>query len=411
MLRYQQNVSRWLCGIGLVLLLGSYATPSPKNKFQQDRQVLMKKIDMINTILAQTESKKKANTGQLNALRKKASTNHAVIHSLSKEVKRTNQKIHDRQQQINNLQNELLQLKKEYSHMLFLGTKSMRDINLLVFIFSADSFQELLQRLRTTEQYIKIRKRHFKEIQQVNARLKGQLMNLEKQVGRKHTLLSEKKQEQEKLATLRQRRQQVIQDLEQERGRLLKELTRQREAVGHLDKLISDLIKKEIEAASAHSAKPIMPPLSAAAKALAAAFMRQRSKLPWPVKAGFISNKFGTSPHPILKNIQIENLGIDIQTQEKAEVLAIFKGTVKTISFVPGMHRVIIIQHGNCHTVYAKLESVIVKAGQEVEAGTPLGVIYTDPDGVSTLQFQIWQDGQKVNPATWLAKEPHYSGP
>ena len=392
--------------IGLILLCCSYAPSSKKIQFQKDRQTLLEKVNMINKILEQTESKKKVNVGQLGALRKKIATNHALIHSLSKEVGHVNQLLYKQQQQINELQTELLQLKKEYARILFLGSKSMHGITTLVFIFSADSFQKFLQRIRATRQYVKIRKSHFESIQKLSATLETQRMALERKVKRKHTLLADRRKEQEKLNILQTKKKQIVQALEQEKSRLFKELKKQNAAVKNLDKLISDLVKQEMKAHKVVATEVVLPLLSADAKELANQFTQQRGKLPWPVKTGFISNKFGIRNHPVFKNVQIENLGIDIQTQEGSVVQAIFKGIVKTISTVPGMNRIVIVQHGNYHTVYAKLSTVTVKVGQAVQIGDPLGTIYTDPNGVSTLQFQIWQDANKLNPAIWLSKEP-----
>lgn len=400
-----------------LLQISTYASPTNRLKFEEDRKLLLEKIKTINQILLQTESKKKTSTGQLTALNKKIETNNLLIRSLSKELNLINNQLNQQTQKLATLQEELIQLKKEYARILFLGAKSMRNINTLVFIFSADSFQTFLQRLRSTKQYAKIRKTHFEEIKKVEMRLRSQRIELEKQIRRKKLLLQERQKEQHQFHALKQKQSQVILDLEQQHGKLVKELNQQKEAIKYLDKLISDIVKKELitekppitednqPATNKPSSKPSIV-LSASAKELAAQFTQSRGKLPWPVKDGFISNKFGIRMHPVFRNVQIENLGIDIQTQEKATVHAIFAGIIKTISFVPGMNQIVIIQHGDYHTVYAKLSSVKVKVGQHIQAQEPIGVIYTDKNGVSELQLQIWKGVQKLNPATWLAKQP-----
>ncbi|MHB9147014.1 MAG: murein hydrolase activator EnvC family protein [Candidatus Amoebophilus sp.] len=392
------------------------AAPASKVKFEQERKALLEKIKTINRILAQTESKRKTNTGQLTALNKKIETNNLIINSLTQEIKSINQQLNRHLQKINTLQKELMQLKDEYAKILFLGAKSMHDINILVFIFSANSFHTLLQRLRVTKQYAKIRRTHFQDIKKVDLQLRSQRIELEKQIRRKKLLLQTRQREHQEFQALKQQQSKIIIGLEQQHGKLVKELNQQNAAIKHLDKLISDIVKKELLAKKtptveqpANSSSDISTykqVLSASAKALAAQFTQNRSKLPWPVKTGFISNKFGIRMHPVLPNVQVENLGIDIQTQEKATVHAIFTGVVKTISFVPGMNQVIIIQHGDYHTVYAKLASVNVKVGQQVQTQEPIGIIYTDKNGVSELQLQIWKGIQKLNPAVWLTKQP-----
>jgi murein hydrolase activator len=409
----------------LILLLGVVsigATSPDKGQFEEERKDLLQRIKTINQILKQTTSKKKVNTGQLTALNKKIETNNLLIGSLTQEVKSINRQLDQQTKKIQTLQTELVQLKKEYSHILFWGSKSMRHINTLVFIFSADTFQALLQRLRATKQYVKIRREHFEEIKKVDLQLQIQRKGLEEKVRRKKSVLDQRQTEQVKLQGSKQKQYQIISKLEQQRGELVKELRKQNEAIKHLDKLISDIVKKEIAAAAAakeaanksaaasssssYADTPRQMELSPAAKVLSQQFAQYQGKMPWPVKNGFISNKFGRRSHAVFKNVQIENLGIDIQTEERATVYAIFTGVVKTISFVPGMNQVVIIQHGNYHTVYAKLGAVHIKAGQEVQMGEPIGIVYTDKNGISELQLQIWKALQKLNPALWLSKQP-----
>jgi murein DD-endopeptidase MepM/ murein hydrolase activator NlpD len=124
------------------------------------------------------------------------------------------------------------------------------------------------------------------------------------------------------------------------------------------------------------------------------------------VASGFISSHFGTHPHPIYKRLSITNYGVDIQTSSNEEVRAVFDGVVKVVAFLPGdMKYFVLIQHGEYFTVYAKLKDVSVKQGQRVKANDTIGVVNTNNDDVSELQFQVWQDTKKLNPENWLLKK------
>jgi septal ring factor EnvC (AmiA/AmiB activator) len=67
------------------------------------------------------------------------------------------------------------------------------------------------------------------------------------------------------------------------------------------------------------------------------------------------------------------------------------------------MRYVVLVQHGDYFTVYAKLREVYVKKGQLIATGDSIGTVNTDSNGVSELQFQVWRNNQKLNPAEWLA--------
>ncbi|WP_461140257.1 murein hydrolase activator EnvC family protein [Spirosoma pomorum] len=139
--------------------------------------------------------------------------------------------------------------------------------------------------------------------------------------------------------------------------------------------------------------------------ALASSFTASRAHLPWPVSKGFIADRFGRKPHPVLKGIYVENQGVDIQTNAGENVRAVYDGIVQDVTSMPGMNNVIAIQHGDYFTVYAKLRSVSVQTGQRVKARETIGTVATDKNGVSEIQFQIWKAFTKLNPESWL--QPH----
>jgi septal ring factor EnvC (AmiA/AmiB activator) len=98
----------------------------------------------------------------------------------------------------------------------------------------------------------------------------------------------------------------------------------------------------------------------------------------------------------------IDNNGVNIQTNQGEEVRAVYDGEVGTVASIPGLNKIVFIKHGDYTTVYAKLAKVTVKAGQTVKANQVLGEVYTDKNGTSELQFQIWQNDKKLNPQVWL---------
>lgn len=142
--------------------------------------------------------------------------------------------------------------------------------------------------------------------------------------------------------------------------------------------------------------------LTPEAKALSGSFAGNKGKLPWPVLKGSIAQHFGKQAHPVLKGVYVDNLGVDIQTVKDENVRAAFQGKVITVAEVPGMNKVVMIQHGEYFTVYAKMKTVTVKVGEEVASKQTIGTVYTDKDEVTQLQFQIWENNIKHDPEDWL---------
>jgi septal ring factor EnvC (AmiA/AmiB activator) len=135
---------------------------------------------------------------------------------------------------------------------------------------------------------------------------------------------------------------------------------------------------------------------------LSSSFSGNRGRLPWPVSRGFISQHFGRHPHPVLKNVTVENRGVDIQTAAGESVRACFDGKVQTVTNIAGMNTIVMIQHGDFFTVYAKLRSVNVSVGQRVSARDVIGTVATDAEGTSEVQFQVWHNSSNLNPESWL---------
>jgi murein DD-endopeptidase MepM/ murein hydrolase activator NlpD len=122
----------------------------------------------------------------------------------------------------------------------------------------------------------------------------------------------------------------------------------------------------------------------------------------WPVASGFISSKFGQ--HQVYKQVKLENSGVEIQTKENELVRSVFDGEVRRVFFMPGMNNVVMIQHGQYFTVYARLKDVSVQAQQKVKSKEAIGTVFTNKEGVSELHFEIWKNDKKLDPEQWLYK-------
>lgn len=140
------------------------------------------------------------------------------------------------------------------------------------------------------------------------------------------------------------------------------------------------------------------------AAALSSSFESNRGKLPWPVEKGFISDPFGTHRHPVAEKVMIENNGVDITTSANANARAVFEGTVSKVFYIPGMEWNVLVNHGRYYTLYSRLANVTVKNDQQVRTKQVIGTVGTNEEGISVMNFQVWKDGSKMDPAGWIAR-------
>jgi septal ring factor EnvC (AmiA/AmiB activator) len=131
-------------------------------------------------------------------------------------------------------------------------------------------------------------------------------------------------------------------------------------------------------------------------------FADNKGRIGFPVEKGTVTHRFGRQPHPIFKNIVEENIGIKIAVSPGTKARCVFPGVVSSIQSINGS-RTVVVKHGSYFTVYSNLANTLVKANQQVSAGTLIGEVGSDFDESITLDFQIWNGTNPVDPLGWVS--------
>lgn len=377
----------------LVLINSPLKSQQTRIELENERQKNLIKISEAEKILKETEKSKNVTTGKLNVINKQINNRVSYISNLKKEIKFQNNEILDLSGVIYSLTNDLKILKNEYSEMIYYSYKSRSSLDKLGYVFSSNSYNQMFRRLGYIVQYTNSRKKQIQEIEIVTNELDNQKNNLIHEKKIQNKLLSDEVTENNKLQKLKRNQKKTISDLGKKERRIKKELKERRISLEQLDNLIKEVIRSESEKLSGVDLDLIK---------LSESFETNIGKLIWPVSSGFISNKFGVHPHPVIKNVKVKNDGIDIQTSKGSKVYSVFSGKVSTVAFIPGMNNVIIINHGEYYTLYAKLKNLVVEKGDIITIGQNIADIVTNSDGVSELQFQVWKNNIKLNPEKWI---------
>ena len=289
-------------------------------------------------------------------------------------------------------------MNNEYSEMIYYSYKSRSSLDKLSYIFSSQNYNQMFRRLNYIFQYSNIRRNQIIEIENVKDELSDQEQNLVNIKIKKDDLLKDELSENNKLQKLKNRQKKTISDLNKKQNRIRKEINERKIALNKLDELIRNIIRREKELTSSTDENINLLELTEG-------FESRIGKLEWPVRSGFISNKFGEHPHPVIKNIKVKNDGIDIQTNKSSKVYSVFSGKVSTVAFIPGMNNVVIINHGEYYTLYAKLKNLNVVKGDNISSGDLIAELVTNADGITELQFQVWKNNIKLNPEKWIMKK------
>ena len=383
-MKFQYNHITFFLFCLSIILSTTTLSHAQKNKSQLEREKkeIIKKIKETSKILEGTKIKKKASIGQLYALKQQIKDRRSLINSISDEINFLEDEISENQEIIIALASDLQKLKEEYAAMIYAAYKARNSYDKLTFIFSAKTFNQLIMRLKYFEQYSEARKTQVQQIEKVKEALSVEKNGLTKKKKEKGSLLRIQMIEAQNLITLKSEKNEVVKKLIGREKELIRKLENRNKALLKLEKLIADIVKKAMKKSS--SGKLMLTP---EAVMLSSSFEGNKTRLIWPVNHGFISRKFGRQQHPVLKKVIIDNLGVDIQTNNGESVRAVFKGKVSAVASVPGMNLTVMIQHGEYFTVYARLKNVKVKTGQAVNTRDLLGEVYTDKDGISEIQF------------------------
>lgn len=390
--------------IFFVLSFSVHAQKS-KTQLQREKQRNLEKIKETERILDETGEQKKNSLGELNALNQRILQQESLIKSVQGEVSLLDYDISENNQIIDALERDLKKLKEEYAAMLFAAQKASGKVDKLTFLFSAQSFDQMMMRLKYMEQYGKARQDQAVAIEKVQGILKEQVRVTQVKRSEKNALLNEELKENQQLTNLKQKQRTLVRNLEKQEKQLRKDLETTRKAVAELEDLIAKIIKEEMEKAAREARERERNKsgreVSEAAIALSASFADNKNKFPWPV-SGFVSQGFGRQAHPVLKGIIIQNDGVNIQTRNNEEVHVLFNGQVSAVSPTPGLGMTIIVKHGDFFTVYTGVKDIAVKQGQTVSTNQVLGKVQSNADGISELRFQIRKNFDALNPQEWL---------
>ena len=390
-------------------------------KLEAEKKENIQKINELNQIIEKTGQKKEASVGKLNALGERITKQSKQINLLSENQELLDMEVSELNKVTGELSGNLEQLKEEYAKMIYSSAKVSNKYNQLSFLFSSNNFNQLVRRYKYLKQYSEARAKQAVLIEKVRADLMSEQVKILQKKQEQANILKEKITETQNLELLKGKQSNVVAQLNIKEKQLRQQLEDNKKAVERLENMIAKIVEREIrksrqreqqrlqrENKIATTPKNDKQPkasvieMSPEEQKVATSFSALRGRMPWPVKSGFISDRFGVHSHPILRGVKLNNNGVDIQTNAGNTVSVVYDGIVQTVVNIQGVNTMVAVQHGDYFTVYSKLSNVVVREGQQILAGQKIGVVATDGDGTSEINFQVWRNEVKQNPESWL---------
>ena len=352
------------------------------NSFGQSKKLIkvQKELKKARNLLASLNKTSEVTYLKFQVLDKQIKLQKNLLQNIKTEIDSLDKLILTNTKKRNDLEETIKSLKKEYEELIFYAYKTRNARDKTMYILSAKTFNQAYRRFVYLQYLTEYLEQTTTDLKQKSDSLSLLNDDLFLQKNEKLELKEKQTDELLKLNYSKKILNNIIENLSSKKEQLIKEIRKKQKITVALRKLIKNV--------SANS--------SSVKTKLSRNFEKNKGRLPYPAK-GIISSSFGKHRHAVLKNVQINNDGIDIATEQGQDAKAVFKGEVVQVLKIPGANKAIIIKHGQYYSVYSNLEEVYVKKGDKVSTGEAVG----KPDA-RMLNFQIWFKNNKLNPQKWL---------
>ena len=398
-----------LLGIGLVIL-ASTQMQAQKNQAQLEerRQALQKEIDQINNLVVKGRTEQKSILAQIEELDLKLKVRQDLIEVTNDQINWLTRQIANNQAEITRLRKELLKRKEDYAEMIVRSFKARNEKSKLMFVLSAENFQQAYLRLRYIKQYAEYQKEQADLIAKQTEDLQVKTRALLVQKADKDKLIKANREAKRIIELDRETTAVLMAEIKRSLTTYEQQISQKQQESNAIDREIANLIRLAREKSNTAAGKSTTSKtfaLTPEDKALAANFAANNGKLPWPVEKGVVVLRFGKQAHPVVKTAIIDSQGVRIATPENENVRAVFQGEVYAIMAPKYGNTTVMIQHGNYFTIYRNLTEISVKKGDKVRAKQIIGkVLKNKSNGESVLNFSVFKDTEPQNPANWIYK-------
>jgi len=424
--------------LAVCLGLPSLAQTNQKiEDLKSQRGQLQEQIKRSESLLLSTQKDVKSQLGDLALINSQLEERRKYIRAMELEMSALDADILKQEKQLKQLQADLKQKQQKYAQSVRYLRKNRSIEEKLMFIFSAEDLNQMYRRLRYVTQYADYQRLQGNQLKQKHAEVETKRKQLLATREEKTLLLAQREEERSQIETKEKQQRALVSQLQKRQRNLQAELKKQRQQSQRLNAQIDKLIEQEIAAAKRRAAEEERKRKAAAQKAaagkkkgedksasstkkggkevpmmaeytgdrqLSGVFEKNKGRLPMPITGSYaIVSRFGQYAVAGLKNVKLDNKGIDIKGQKGAQARSIFDGEVSAV-FQFGGYTNVLVRHGSYISVYCNLASTTVKQGQKLKTHDPIGTVATDASGNTILHFQLRKETTKLNPEQWLGR-------
>ncbi len=376
-----------------------------QKKLEAQKLSIQKEIKKINVLVSENKKKTKTLLDNIEDVELKISVRNKLIEINNQQSQNLSNQIKNKNNRIYDLQIDLKKLKDEYASIVSNSYKKRSSKIKLMFLFASRDFNQAFSRFQYFKQYTAYRKEQANKIILTQENISSLIDTLKKNREQRQIIIDENNKVKRELEDEKQMKNRLFTNLEKTNKSYLAEIRRKEKESKLIDNEIQKLIRLAISESNNNDSSVNNFALTPEGRIISSNFLSNRGQLPWPLKEGVITRKFGTQPHPVVRTTTINSTGIMIATSPNSLVRSIFDGQVLSVYGFKGGNPGILIRHGKYISNYQNLSQVFVKKGDKIKTGEEIGIIFTNnKSGKAVLKFNIFNELKPENPQNWLSK-------
>ena len=390
--------------ISLSLGLKAQNYQERQKQLEAQKISIKKEIQQINNLINDSRKKSRGLADELEDIQLKISVRDRLIRINNSQVNNLNNIISNQNERIADLEVDLKKLKDEYSKIVYSSYKKRSSEMKLMFLFASDNINQAFRRFQYFKQYSKYRKEQANKIVSLQEEISNNIDSLDKRKIEKQNVFKENQSVRQSLNQDRVKQNNLYNNLLKDQKNYAVEIQEKEKQATLIDNEIQKLIRLAI-AESNNNNNSSNFALTPEGRLISSNFQSNKGRLPWPVREGVITRRFGTQPHPVVRTTTINSNGISIATSANSIAYSVFEGEVLSVYGFSGGNPGVLIRHGKYISNYQNLSSIFVKKGDKVMANDEIGIVFTNEStGKTVLKFNIFNELKPENPTIWLAR-------
>ena len=353
-----------------------------REQLEQERMQVIESIEATDDLIASSEVDRQKGIATLVALRGQIDQRNTLLNNIKQSISAAEFEIEFNLATLDSLTQRVKSIKDQYA--ILLRSKYVRRLigSKWITIFSTSNINKAFLRWNYYRQFDTYRESKIKEIESIRKIVAQKNKEIKKHALENSALIQEQQQQNSELQKRIEQQNELIKELQKDKTILQSQLLVIKEARESLNQAIESRIINELsgvkigsDRGNSNESNPVIV----------------KGKIMLPITNGYIEN-FSISDED-------KTSTISLSVAKGARVISIAPGRVVSVKDVSGFGRMIILQHGDYYSVYAKMNNVIVSVGNRVEKNTVLGSVDSTEN---KLHFELWKDKVRLDANKWI---------